>query len=289
MIVLPSSRPARALILAAAAAAGGCHGKSDRPFVPTGTGGELKAEISASATSGRAPLDITFTSNVHGGTGAYRYAWSFGDGRVSSAPNPRVQFQSGGSFDVTLQVSAGDEIVSAGPINVRLDSDVRVSCSADPEESQAPVAVSFRAAPLGGTGSFTYRWDFGDGTSSTEASPVHTYSAPGSYREVLTVSSGGSSGVCSRIVTVYGDFRLLSCKATPMGGGSVQFHATPSFCLFDDCTYQWNFGGPGSGRGLLTARPFFTYNVPGTYVATLSAATAGRGNNASCQVTVNAN
>ena len=89
-------------------------------------------------------------------------------------------------------------------------------------------------------------------------------------------------------MTVYGDFRLLSCKATPMGSRTVQFHATPSFCLFDDCSYQWSFGGTGSGHGLLTARPLFTYDASGTYTATLTAATAGRGNNASCQVTVTA-
>jgi len=171
---------------------------------------------------------------------------------------------------------------------VRLDSDVRLTCAGDPEEAQAPVAVSFRAAPSGGTGTFTYRWEFGDGASSTEASPVHTYTTPGSYREVLTVSSGGSSAVCSRIVTVYGEFRLLSCKATPMGAATVQFHATPSFCLFDDCAYGWNFGGPGRGHGLLTARPLFTYDTPGTYTATLDASTAGRGNKASCEVTVTA-
>ena len=289
-MILPSaSRRTWTLILAAAvAAAASCAKDSPSPTVPTGEGGELKAEISASATSGRAPLDITFTSNVHGGQGAYRYVWSFGDGRTSAAPDPRVQFQSGGSFDVTLQVSAGDETVTAGPVSVRLDSDVRLACSADPAEAQAPVDVSFRAAPSGGTGTFTYRWDFGDGASSTEASPVHTYTTPGSYREVLTVSSAGSSAVCSRIVTVYGDFRLLSCKATPMGSRTVQFHATPSFCLFDDCSYQWSFGGTGSGHGLLTARPLFTYDASGTYTATLTAATAGRGNNASCQVTVTA-
>jgi PKD repeat protein len=282
------SRRFVALILAAGLAAAASCARSSSPVVPTGEGGTLTAEIAASATSGHAPIDITFTSNVHGGEGIYRYAWSFGDGRTSAAPNPRVQFQSGGSFDVTLQVSAGDDTVTAGPVNVRLDSDVRLTCSADPEEAQAPVAVSFRAAPSGGIGSFTYRWDFGDGASSTEASPVHTYTTPGSYREVLTVSSGGSSAVCSRIVTVYGDFRLLSCKATPMGSRTVQFHATPSFCVLDDCTYQWNFGGTGSGRGLLTARPLFTYDASGTYTATLTAATAGRGNNASCQVTVTA-
>src|SRR4029079_1609079 len=120
-MILPSaSRRTWTLILAAAvAAAGGCAGNSGSPVVPTGTGGELKADISASATSGRAPLDITFTSNVHGGEGAYRYAWSFGDGRTSAAPDPRVQFQSGGSFDVTLQVSAGGGTGNHAPATAR--------------------------------------------------------------------------------------------------------------------------------------------------------------------------
>ena len=120
MIPPSASRRTWTLILAAAVAATASCDKSSSPVVPTGEGGELKAEISASATSGRAPIDITFTSNVHGGEGFYRYAWSFGDGRTSAAANPRVQFQSGGSFDVTLQVSAGDETVTAGPVSCLL-------------------------------------------------------------------------------------------------------------------------------------------------------------------------
>jgi PKD repeat protein len=264
----------------------GCDRHPTASSVPAGEGGALAATISASATSGRAPLDITFTSSVRGGTGPYRYEWSFGDGRTSTAANPRVQFPSGGSFDVRLQVSSGDETVTADPISVRLDSDVRLSCAADPAEAIAPASVAFRAAPSGGTGAFTYRWDFGDGTSSTERSPVHTYSSPGSYREVLTVASGGASAVCSNVVTVYGAFRLQSCKATPVGGQTVQFHATPSFCLFDDCTYEWGFGGGGSGFGVRSARPLFTYDTSGTYTATLEATTSGGAPTASCRVTV---
>jgi hypothetical protein len=103
---------------------------------------------------------------------------------------------------------------------------------------------------------------------------------------VLTVTSGGSSAVCSNIVTIYGDFRLLSCKATPMGGRAVQFHATPSFCLFNDCAYEWNFGGGGSGTGVHGARPLFTYDTSGTHTATLNAFTNGRKLAASCGVTV---
>lgn len=284
---LAASRPTWLLILAAAVtAAGGCDRNPTIPAVPAGNGGELKADITASATSGRAPTEITFTSNVRGGDGPYVYAWSFGDGRTSSAANPRVQFLSGGNFDVVLQVSSGDETVTAGPVNVRLDSDVRLSCVADPGEAIAPATVSFRADPSGGAAAYTYRWDFGDGTSSTDQSPLHTYATPGTYREVLTVTSGGSSAVCSNIVTIYGNFRLLSCKATPMGGRAVQFHATPSFCLFNDCAYEWNFGGSGSGTGVHGARPLFTYDVGGVHTATLNAFTNGRRLAASCGVTV---
>ena len=279
-------RAGPALIFAAAVVAAGCDRNGATPVVPAGDGGTLKADISASATSGRAPLDITFTSNVRGGDGVYRYAWSFGDGRTSSAPNPRVQFLSGGSFDVTLQVSAGDQTVTAGPVNVRLDSDVRLSCVADPGEAIAPASVAFRADPSGGAAAYSYRWDFGDGSSSTDRSPAHTYATAGTYREVLTVTSGGSSAVCSNIVTIYGEFRLLSCKATPMGGRTVQFHATPSFCLFNDCGYQWDFGGSGSGPGVKGARPLFTYDVGGTHTATLNASTDKGRLAASCRVTV---
>src|SRR5258707_38402 len=160
-----STRAWPVLILAGAAAlAAACNGHPAAPIIPAGDGGTLKAEISASATSGRAPLEITFTSNVHGGDGAYRYQWSFGDGRTSSAANPRVQFLSGGSFDVQLQVSSGDQTVTAGPLTVRLDSHVRPSCVADPAEAIAPAAVSFLADPSGGTGTVTYRPGFGAGT-----------------------------------------------------------------------------------------------------------------------------
>jgi len=253
---------------------------------PSGNGGTLTASIGATPSTGRAPVDVVFSSDVHGGQGTYRYLWSFGDGRTSTAANPHIQFPSGGSFDVTLQVSSDDQTATAGPLTVRFDSDVILSCAADPIEAVAPVTVAFRADPRGGTGAFTYRWDFGDGTSSTAASPTHTYAIPGTYRQVLTATSGGSSAVCNNVVSVYGDFRLLSCKATPMDGTAVQFHATPSFCLFDRCAYAWDFGGSGSGSSVLTARPLFTYAAPGTYTASLTASTDGGNQSAACKVTV---
>ena len=279
---LPGRRVLAGVGAAALAVVLACN--HSHPVLPTQSGGTLTASINASATSGRAPIEIDFTSDVHGGDGPYFYLWTFGDGGSSTAANPHVQYRSGGTFDVHLQVTSGTQTVTTSPLTLHLDSDVRLSCSADPEEATAPASISFRAAPSGGSGTFAYHWDFGDGTSSTEASPNHTYATPGSYLQSLTVTSGGSSAVCTNVVTIDGAFHL-SCKATPTGGDSVQFHATPTFCVNNECTYTWDFGGNGSGSGVHTARPLFTYFGDGTYTASLTASTKGSPA-AGCKVTV---
>jgi subtilisin len=49
----------------------------------------------------------------------------------------------------------------------------------------------------------TYSWNFGDGGTSTEVTPLHTYAAAGSYTVTLTVSDGGGlTGATSQSVTV---------------------------------------------------------------------------------------
>lgn len=53
------------------------------------------------------------------------------------------------------------------------------------------LTVIFRNLSLGSIDAFF--WDFGDGGSSTAASPVHTYAVAGSYLVILTVSNSISS------------------------------------------------------------------------------------------------
>ncbi len=47
-----------------------------------------------------------------------------------------------------------------------------------------------------------YTWDFGDGNTSTDASPVHTYESSGTYDVVLTAKNGVLSATASQSVTV---------------------------------------------------------------------------------------
>src|SRR5262245_42129304 len=61
--------------------------------------------------------------------------------------------------------------------------------SATPTSGQAPLPVTFSSAGSGPAGAtLTYSWTFGDGGTSTQANPTHTYTAPGQYIARLTVS-----------------------------------------------------------------------------------------------------
>lgn len=48
----------------------------------------------------------------------------------------------------------------------------------------------------------SYLWDFGDGNTSTEASPVYTYAYPGAYHVKLTVTNSSGVDMASRFVYV---------------------------------------------------------------------------------------
>ncbi len=94
----------------------------------------------------------------------------------------------------TSQCAKGQDVVVSTPIVVDFTSN-SPRCLGTP--------VSFTNASTGGTAPFTYSWDFGDGGTSSQASPTHSYSSPGSYTATLTVRDrNGSSDSHSRTVTV---------------------------------------------------------------------------------------
>jgi PKD repeat protein len=62
--------------------------------------------------------------------------------------------------------------------------------SAKPTSGKAPLLVEFSSR--GSWGDIeSYLWNFGDGATSTDQHPTHTYSSPGEYTVVLTISGLG--------------------------------------------------------------------------------------------------
>jgi glucose/arabinose dehydrogenase len=94
----------------------------------------------------------------------------------------------------------------------------------------APLAVNFSSAGTTDPGNLplSFSWNFGDGTTSTQANPSHTYAA-GNFTAVLTATdSAGRSGTASVIITSGNTMPTLTVTAPP-GGGFFNFGDTVAF------------------------------------------------------------
>ena len=65
-----------------------------------------------------------------------------------------------------------------------------VIAEAEPDEGAPPLKVQLTASVEEETGGpFTFHWDFGDGASSNDQNPTHTYTKVGEYTATLTVTN----------------------------------------------------------------------------------------------------
>ncbi|MBF9239372.1 gliding motility-associated C-terminal domain-containing protein [Hymenobacter sp. BT683] len=88
-----------------------------------------------------------------------------------------------GYADDSLQL--GGRLSGLGLVNFNQSSLLRVGPSF---EITGCRQISFRAPPIDFDGK-TYAWKFGDGTTSTQENPVHTYARPGTYTVTLRITT----------------------------------------------------------------------------------------------------
>ncbi|GAI81789.1 unnamed protein product, partial [marine sediment metagenome] len=156
----------------------------------------LEASCAAYPTSGEVPLTVNFTGNASGGTPPYSYSWDFGDGTFSSEQIPSHTYSEAGDYTITLTVtdSESNQDNDSLIINASVPANPLVaSCTASPVLGEVPLTVNFTGIATGGVLPYSYSWDFGDGTSSSEQIPTHTYSQAGDYSITLTVTDSQSS------------------------------------------------------------------------------------------------
>ena len=236
------------------------------------------ASFTATPTTGTAPLTVSFTDQS---TNSPTYwHWTTGDGNVSFAQHPTLTYTTHGTFTVTLIAgnAAGQTTTTITDYITVLPPAPVVSFTGTPTTGIFPLAVSFTDQSTNRPTSWA--WDFGDGGTSTDQHPTHTYTTPGTYNVTLTATNvtGFGGGFMPSYITVNPPAPVVSFTGEPVTGTGVTWPEIsgpfPLLISFTDSStnsptsWAWDFG---DGNTSTDQHPMHTYTTHGIYTVTLTA------------------
>ncbi len=141
-------------------------------------------------------------------------------------------------------------------------------------EGYAPFSVQFKDQSENATEIY---WDFGDGATSNQQNPTHTYSTAGNYTVTLTATNADGQSANTSEIKV----KLLQ-KPIAAFSASVTSGTAPLKILFTDSSigeatsFIWNFGDGTNSRHAMNETHTFT--KPGIYTVTLTVTNAAGSN-----------
>lgn len=128
----------------------------------------------------------------------------------------------------------------------------------------------------------SYEWDFGDGTTSTEATPTHKYETPGSYTVVLKAKKEKKENITQQVIKV---------TAIPLSADfkmEIKGKVAPVEVVFENLSkgadrYLWDFGDYTKST---EENPVHKYRFGGTYTVKLYAVDGGKRKVAEKEITI---
>ncbi len=191
--------------------------------------------------SGCTALNVSFSAS----SGGALYQWTFGDGAASTAQSPNHTFINNGINDSLFHV----ELIATTPfsckdtvnLGIRVYPLPKASFSKSSGLGCSPLIVSFTDNSVLAA---AYLWDFGDGTSSIAASPIHTFinntAATKIYSVILQVKTAfGCIDTMIRSVEVFP--KVTAAFVTPANACSPV-----SIVMINNSvnavSYSWDFG-----------------------------------------------
>lgn len=219
--------------------------------------GEIQANFVKGTSFGCIPLTVEFSDASIPSSGISSYLWDFGDGSTFTGQNPPPHvYTVAANYNVSLIIntaSCSDTITYIGIVQFppKSSPDFTISDTLTCQGTAIVFEVGSPAFDL------SYLWDFGDGTTSTDATPVHTYNNDGTYPVSLRVRNGNG---CDSSMT----------KNVHIKDPVADFSATPRFAscpnLLANFTNQsspnailWNWDfGDGTGSTLKDPSHLYT-------------------------------
>ncbi|MEZ4829815.1 MAG: PKD domain-containing protein [Bacteroidia bacterium] len=237
-------------------------------FVFTIKQGFSQPDFIANLTSGCSPTVVNFTAIA---PGAVSYNWTFGNGTFSSLQNPGVTYITPGQFTVTLSVAYGNGTTQSvtKPAFITIFANPVSDFSANILNICQGESVQFTDLSTPGSNPITsWLWDFGDGFTSTQTNPNHTYTVSGVFPVTLVTSDVNG---CQNIL-VKSSYILVN--PTPNANFTVDNAlgcTVPHPVNFTSAvngpavTHTWNLG---NGATPTSANPNTIYTSPGSYTIT---------------------
>lgn len=228
------------------------------------------AAFNADAVSGCEPLDAVFTSTSSTGTDL---SWNFGDGTSATGSTVNHTFDgidSNTAFDVTLTAThpMGCADVATASVDVFAAPEYVLNLSTDSVCSPLELTMP----EIAGAQNFT--WNFGDGTTSNEATPTHTW-------------FNASTGLMTATVTLEAE-TADGCAGTSQATVNIKPQPVANFMVANDegCdplvsqfnnysvladSYDWDFGDGTTGHAEHPTHAFAANGATTTYAVTLTA------------------
>lgn len=195
------------------------------------------------------------------------WSWNFGDGSSSTQQNPLHTYPQEGAYQVSLAVTTDNGCSQSVTNNMNVFP-LPVAAFASFDVCQGNQSQFFNQSTVPGGGIINCTWDFGDGASSSDQNPVHTYLNPGVYNVTLTATTAaGCTDTYSQQITIYQEpaaaFTFTNvCDDTP-----VYFTDQSTSGNGVIASWNWDFG---DGSTSVSADPFHTFPGDGVYPVTLT-------------------
>ncbi|MCI4346588.1 MAG: PKD domain-containing protein [Thermoplasmata archaeon] len=275
-VVVPHRWSSRGTFSVVATVSDFCH-VSGTTTVTALVAPRLMLEVRANVTSVGPGAPVGLAGLLAGGISPAKVSWSFGDGAVGSGGNVTHTYAAPGIYTVNASATDGGGGSAVGSVRISVIRPLSVALVANWSRVDAGVPVGFVGNAAGGSGNYTsFTWSFGDGANATGATPVHSYTAPGSYRVLLSVAdSAGGNGSGALPLTVEPPLVAVPTASPSTGPAGLSFefgdNRTGGTGPF---SYAWQFGD-GSSSG--AEYPIHSFGKSGSYTVRLWVNDSGGG------------
>ncbi|MCW3463367.1 PKD domain-containing protein [Chitinophaga nivalis] len=148
---------------------------------------------------------------------ATQWTWNFGDGTTSSLENPTHTYTREGIYDIKLTATNGNGCTKT----VNLPGYIRIIKPVLTIQTSAmtgcvPLSVDFKALLNITEPIVSYEWDFGDGSTATDAAPTHIFTKEGTFTVTLRIRTASGCVATATTLIQTGTLPVVDFTATPL-------------------------------------------------------------------------